>query len=154
MAWMPLQHISSVEPDVWPHYRESKWSTAFVRDVQFTLNMEARDDWREALLFFLSLSLSPLSQPPSQCMHIPQPHACVLQTAVKQSRLECVTACNTALGHARCLLPLRSECKEIINRFEFRAEQRGNRNQIVPQRERGNFSLENFNVALKVLNTS
>lgn len=47
----------------------------------------------------------------------------MLQTAVKQSRLECVTACNTALGQARCLLPLKTECKEIINRFEFSAEQ-------------------------------
>lgn len=68
------------------------------------------------------LLLSPSSQPPSQCVHIPQPNACVLQTAVKQSRLECVTACNAALGHARCLLPLKTEGQEIINRFEFRVE--------------------------------
>lgn len=86
-----------------------------------------------------------LPRPPSQCMHIPQPHACVLQTAVKQSRLECVTACNAALGHARCLLPLRTEGKEIINRFELRTERgSGGRNQIVPRRERGKFPLEYF----------
>lgn len=60
--------------------------------------------------------------PPFQCMHIPQPHASVLQTAVKQSLLECVTACNAALGHARCLLPLMTVGKEIINRSEFTAE--------------------------------
>lgn len=82
------------------------------------------------------LPLTPLSQPPSQCTHIPQPHACVLQTAVKQSRLECVTACNTALGHARCLLPLRTECEEIINRFEFSAEQRGSRRLCLRERKR------------------
>lgn len=81
------------------------------------------------------LPFTPLSQPPSQCMHIPQPHACVLQTAVKQSRLECVTACNTALGHSRCLLPLRTECKEIINRFEFSAEQKGSRRLCLREKE-------------------
>ena len=79
--------------------------------------METRDEWREALLCF---PLSPRTQPPSQRMHIPQPNACVLQTAVKQSRLECVTACIIALGHARCLLPLKTKGKEIINRSEFR----------------------------------
>lgn len=68
----------------------------------------------------------PAPPPPLHwCVHIPQPHACVLQTAVKQSRLACVTACNIALGHARSLLPLKTECKEIINRFELRIKDRG-----------------------------
>lgn len=108
-----IAHAHSVEPDVWPLQGQSKWSTAFITDVKCTLNMETRDEWREALLCF---PFSPLSQPPSQCMHIPQPNACVLQTAVKQSRLECLTICNAAPGHARCLLPLKTEGKEIINR--------------------------------------
>lgn len=63
----------------------------------------------------------PHPNPPFQYMCIPQPHACVLQTAVKQSRLESVTACNAALGPARFLLPLTTEGREIINRFQLRA---------------------------------
>lgn len=59
---------------------------------------------------------------PSWSVHIPQLRACVLQTAVKQPRLECVTARIAAQGHVRSLLPLRTEFKEIINRFEFRAD--------------------------------
>lgn len=158
MVWLPLQHMprDSVVPDVWPLWRESKWSTAFIRDTQCTLNMEANDEWRETPLCFPL----PLSQPPSQYMCIPQPHASVLQTAVKQSRLECVTACNAAPGHATCLLPLRTEGKEIINRFQLRAEQRGSWSQIMSHRERRNVLSEYFGwsyyftFALKPLNTT
>lgn len=108
-----------------------------------------------------------IPRPPSQCMHIPQPHACVLQTAVKQSRLEYVTACNAALGYARCLLPLRTEGKEIINRFELRTEQqrgrgrrRGGRESDCASKRKRKLSSRifwmklYFHFTLKLLNTS
>lgn len=87
---------------------------------------------------------------PSWSVHIPQLCACVLQTAVKQSRLEYVTACITAQGHARSLLPLRSEFKEIINRFEFRVESSWGGARV---EKGGNFTPEYSHVLLFMFHT-
>lgn len=59
----------SVEPDVWPQWRESLRSPAFIRDTRLTLNTEGCDEWREALLWFPS----PLKRPPSSAFRSPMP---------------------------------------------------------------------------------